>query len=79
MFRLISEKKCDLSTESDDQKDKRFTKWMIKNVGLQGIPPSVFYSEQNKSLLENYVRFCFFKKDENLQKAASVLRNWHQN
>lgn len=49
---------------------------MIKNVGLQGIPPSAFYNESNKHLGENYVRYCFFKKDENLQQAADILKNW---
>lgn len=70
------ESKADLSTELDAQKDYRFTKWMIRNVGLQGIPPSVFFNETNKSLMENFVRYCFFKKDENLEKAADILMNW---
>lgn len=34
---------------------------MIKNVGLQGIPPSAFYSDKNKHLGENLIRFCFMK------------------
>lgn len=70
------EKKCDLSGEIDVRRDYRFTKWMVKNLGLQGIPPSAFYSEGNKHLGENYVRYCFFKKDENLQKAGDILSNW---
>ncbi|XP_031632679.1 kynurenine--oxoglutarate transaminase 3-like [Contarinia nasturtii] len=70
------ESRADLSTESDPQRDYRMTKWMIKNVGLQGIPPSVFFSDANKTLMENFVRYCFFKKDENLQKAADILKNW---
>lgn len=49
---------------------------MIKNVGIQGIPPSVFYSDGHKSLMENCVRYCFFKKDENLQKGAEILKKW---
>lgn len=60
----------------DEQKDYRFTKWMIKNVGLQGIPPSVFYTKEHRALIENYVRYCFFKKDENLQKAEQILKSW---
>lgn len=70
------ESKVDLSSEVDPQKDYRFTKWMTKNLGLQGIPPTAFYSRPNKSLAENFVRYCFFKKDENLQKAADILKNW---
>lgn len=34
---------------------------MSKNVKLQGIPPSAFYSEANKQLGENFVRYCFIK------------------
>lgn len=65
-----------MASEPDPQKDYRFTKWVIKNVGLQGIPPSVFFSEPHKTLMEDFVRYCFFKKDENLQKASDILKNW---
>lgn len=58
---LISASRVDLSSETDKYKDYRFTKWMTKNVGLQGIPPTAFYSEKNKPLAENYVRYCFIK------------------
>jgi kynurenine---oxoglutarate transaminase / cysteine-S-conjugate beta-lyase / glutamine---phenylpyruvate transaminase len=49
---------------------------MTKNVGLQGIPPTAFYSQSHKTLAENYVRYCFFKKDENLKQAAEILEKW---
>ena len=68
--------KIDLSKEIDEYKDYKFTKWMVKNVGLQGIPPSAFYSKPNKLLGENFVRYCFIKKDENLKEAANILTNW---
>ncbi|KAG8264253.1 Kynurenine--oxoglutarate transaminase 3 [Homalodisca vitripennis] len=71
-------KKIDLSSETDKYKDYKFTKWMSKNVKLQGIPPSAFYSGGDKHLAENFVRYCFIKKDENLQKAAQILRTWKQ-
>lgn len=70
------ENKVDLNSESDKYRDYRFTKWMTKNQGLQGIPPSAFYSVPNKNLGENFVRYCFMKKDENLTKAAEILKNW---
>ncbi|KAJ8980217.1 hypothetical protein NQ317_010213 [Molorchus minor] len=66
-------------SEKDKYKDYRFTKWMTKNVGLQGIPPTAFYSTPNKHLAENLVRYCFIKKDENLQGAAEILRKWKSN
>ncbi|XP_011304493.1 kynurenine--oxoglutarate transaminase 3 isoform X2 [Fopius arisanus] len=65
-----------LGDEVDKYRDYRFTKWMTKNVGVQGIPPSAFYSEGHKHLAEDNVRYCFIKKDENLQKAADVLMKW---
>ncbi|KAK9747168.1 Aminotransferase class I and II [Popillia japonica] len=70
------EKKVDLSQESDCRKDYRFTKWMTKNVGVQAIPPTAFYSEPHKYLVENYVRYCFIKKEENLKNAAEILLKW---
>ncbi|KAJ8980218.1 hypothetical protein NQ317_010214 [Molorchus minor] len=63
----------DLNSESDHNKDFRFTKWMVKNIGLQGIPPTVFYNENNKKIIENYVRFCFIKEEANLVKAQEAL------
>jgi kynurenine--oxoglutarate transaminase/cysteine-S-conjugate beta-lyase/glutamine--phenylpyruvate transaminase len=73
---LSLESRVDLSSEKDKYKDYRFTKWMTKKVGLQGIPPSAFYSEPDKHLAESFVRYCFFKKDENLQQAAQILDKW---
>ncbi|KAH8264537.1 hypothetical protein KR038_009692 [Drosophila bunnanda] len=68
--------KVDLSSEPDKHRDYKFTKWMTKNMGLQGIPPSAFYSEPNKPLGEDFVRYCFIKKQENLDKAAELLAKW---
>lgn len=68
--------KVNLEQETDELKDYRFTKWMSKNVKLQGIPPSAFYSEPHKSLVETSVRYCFIKTDEKLQQAADILQKW---
>ncbi|XP_059481607.1 kynurenine aminotransferase isoform X1 [Neocloeon triangulifer] len=68
--------KVKLEEEKDPELDYKFTKWMTKNVKLQGIPPSAFYGPDHKDLAQHLVRYCFFKKDENLQKAAEILRNW---
>lgn len=57
----FSENSIDLSDEKDFHKDYKFTKWMTKNVGVLGIPPSAFYSKPNKHLAEKYIRFCFIK------------------
>nr|XP_018908095.1 PREDICTED: kynurenine--oxoglutarate transaminase 3-like isoform X1 [Bemisia tabaci] len=68
--------KVNLDSETGPNRDFKFTKWMTKNVKLHGIPVSCFYREQNTSLGEEYVRYCFFKKDETLAKAESILKNW---
>lgn len=60
--------KVDLSQEKDKYRDYRFTKWMSKNIKLQGIPPSAFYSEPNKHLIEDYVRYCFIKVSLSMRK-----------
>lgn len=70
------EEKADLSLEKDTYKDMQFTKWFTKNVGVQMIPVSIFYSEARKGLGENFVRLCFIKNDESLQKVAKILRDW---
>ncbi|XP_054726298.1 kynurenine aminotransferase isoform X1 [Anastrepha obliqua] len=68
--------KIDLTSETDQYLDYKFTKWMTKNMGLQGIPPSAFYGDEHKKLGENFVRYCFIKKQENLEKAADLLAKW---
>ncbi|KAK9702742.1 Aminotransferase class I and II [Popillia japonica] len=68
--------KVDLNSEKDQYKDYRFTKWMTKNVGLQGIPVSAFYSDAHKHIAEDFVRYCFIKKDDNLKKACNILTKW---
>lgn len=62
------ENKLDLSSETDKYRDFKFTKWLSKNVKLQCIPFSVFFTEEDKSIAEDYVRFCFFKVILNLFK-----------
>lgn len=69
-------KHVDLNSENDKYRDYRFTKWMTKNHGLQAIPSSAFYSVPNKHLAEDYARYCFIKKDENILKAADILMKW---
>lgn len=68
--------KVGLDQETDRYKDYRFAKWASKNLKVQGIPPSAFYSVPHKHLGENYIRYCFIKKDENLKKAADILTGW---
>lgn len=55
------ENKVDLSSETDKCRDFRFTKWLSKNIKLQCMPFSIFFTEKDKLMAEDYVRFCFFK------------------
>lgn len=71
------EKKIDLKSESDKYKDYRFTKKFAKEAGVLTIPPSAFYSEEHKHLGENFARFCFIKKDENLALTEKLLKEWN--
>lgn len=75
-FICLTESKIDLSGETDKCKDYRFAKWITKNVGVHGIPPSAFVSNDNKAIMENFIRFCFFKKSEKLQLCAETLEKW---
>ena len=70
--------KIDLSSEPDEQRDYKFVKWLSKNRKLQGIPPSAFFSADHKHIGENYIRFCFIKKEESLLKAADILKKWRK-
>lgn len=67
------ESQVDLKSETDTYKDYKFTKWMTKNVGLQGIPPTAFYGEEHKHLGENFVRYCFIKV---LGLEINIYSNW---
>ncbi|XP_061393634.1 kynurenine aminotransferase [Musca vetustissima] len=73
------EKKININSEPDQYRDYKFTKWMTKNMGLQGIPPSAFYSDEHKHLGEDFVRYCFIKKQANLEKASELLEKLKNN
>lgn len=66
--------KVNLSEEKDSYKDYKFTKWMTKNIGVQGIPPSAFYSDEHKHLGEDNVRYCFGKVMENCTNLYFALK-----
>lgn len=71
---MFLESRVDMNSETDPYKDYRFTKWMSKNVGLQGIPPTCFYGKENKKLAENFVRYCFIKV-----KLIYMIQTWLNN
>lgn len=55
-------------------RDFQFAKWLSTTQKLQGIPPSAFYSDQHKSLAQDYIRFCFFKQDATLEQAFDIIK-----
>eukprot|EP00096_Caligus_rogercresseyi_P014770 TRINITY_DN725_c0_g1_i5.p1 TRINITY_DN725_c0_g1~~TRINITY_DN725_c0_g1_i5.p1 ORF type:complete len:424 (-),score=135.33 TRINITY_DN725_c0_g1_i5:169-1440(-) len=66
--------KVDLSSETDKHMDYKFVKWLLKNRKLQVIPPSAFFSEDHKHIGESFIRLCFIKHNDSLQKAEEILR-----
>ena len=53
-------------------KDVDYCMELIKKKGVATIPPSSFYMLSNDG--ENYLRFCFAKKDETLKTALLKLK-----
>jgi kynurenine--oxoglutarate transaminase/cysteine-S-conjugate beta-lyase/glutamine--phenylpyruvate transaminase len=68
--------KAGLQDDADGFLDHRFTKWLAKNVGVLALPVSSFYSDENKYLGENFIRFCFVKVrsiDRLISKTGSLV------
>lgn len=61
---------CDI-TAFGFKDDVEFTKHLIREIGVAGVPGSSFYKDQ--TLGRKFVRFCFCKKDETLEAAAERL------
>lgn len=59
--------------DSNETKDRAFTKWLIKNKKLSAIPLTTFFSPGMKHVAENYIRFCFMREDETLDRAINIL------
>jgi methionine transaminase len=54
------------------EKDTEYAIHLTKEAGVASIPVSVFYHEQVDN---KFLRFCFAKTDETLEKAAEKLCN----
>lgn len=63
---------ADVLGNKDDSDDFRFAKWLVKEKRVCGIPPSAFYG-QNQSIATPFIRFCFFKTEEALDRAEVLL------
>ncbi|TNF24461.1 MAG: aminotransferase class I/II-fold pyridoxal phosphate-dependent enzyme [Bacteroidetes bacterium] len=57
-------------SDISDEKDTDFAVRLTKDTGVAAIPVSVFYHQKNE---DRFLRFCFAKEDETLEKAAEKL------
>ena len=55
-------------------RDWAFCRWMALEGGVIAIPASPFYSEPNKELAANYIRFAFCKGDDTLEEACARIQ-----
>lgn len=58
--------------------DVAFCKALPETVGVVAIPPSAFYSDENKHLAKGLARFSFSKTNELLMQAAERLAKLNQ-
>jgi kynurenine--oxoglutarate transaminase/cysteine-S-conjugate beta-lyase/glutamine--phenylpyruvate transaminase len=59
-------------------KDWQFCRWMTKVIGVNAIPVTAFCAPASRPLFENYVRFAFCKRDEDLAEAGLRLQKLQQ-
>lgn len=52
-----------------------FARWLIRAIGVACIPPASFYLRPERA--GKYVRFCFCKRTETLEEAATRLHKLH--
>ena len=49
-------------------------RWLCKHKKIAAIPNTAFYSEGHKRDFQQYIRFCFAKDDEVLDKFGDMMR-----
>ncbi|MCH8318112.1 MAG: aminotransferase class I/II-fold pyridoxal phosphate-dependent enzyme, partial [Bacteroidetes bacterium] len=54
----------------NDEQDTVFAETLTKQTGVASIPISVFYNDKTDN---KFLRFCFAKEEETLEKAAEKL------
>lgn len=76
-FRLLPCKgsyfQCVSFAHLSDEKDVDFTRRLVTEYGVAGIPVSAFYT---KNTDEKVIRFCFAKKEETLEMAVEKLMKY---
>lgn len=61
-----------------EPRDYAICRWLTTECGVTAIPPSAFYSSENKPMAENMIRICFCKTDETLEAAEKRLQKLKQ-
>ena len=61
-------------SELFDGDDVAFTNYMITEIGVGCIPPSVFFTPDHRHITADHVRFTFCKNDDTLHKAAERMQ-----
>lgn len=54
--------------------DFKLAWFMIQELGVAAIPPTEFYTDENKLIVEDWMRFAVCKPDEVLEAAKNRLR-----
>lgn len=72
-FILVDTRGLDVPVPNGMARDIAVCRWLTTEVGVAAIPPSPFYSEGHKHLVENLARFTFCKTDEMLDEAVQRL------
>jgi aspartate/methionine/tyrosine aminotransferase len=58
---------------NDEPHDYTVCRFLTEHVGVAPIPPSAFYSNENKHLPAQYARFAFCKQDSAIEEAIDRL------
>ncbi|XP_013785903.2 kynurenine--oxoglutarate transaminase 3-like [Limulus polyphemus] len=56
-----------------ESKDYKLVKWLASEKKLQGLPFSAYFSEEHEALGGNFIRFCFIKDENTLEKATQII------
>lgn len=62
-----------MQTESGKQRDISVTEYLTTEKGVTGLPIHGFYSEENRHLSDNLLRFAFCKTDQEIELAKERL------
>jgi len=56
-----------------DGNDVEFARYMVSEIGVAVIPPTFFFSDENKHLAKKQIRFAFCKSDDTIRTAGEKM------